>query len=143
MSSRRMIGQAFGIMICTLLAGFGCQTLHNAGLPGMEPFLKVDPAKVEEENNHREQFAIHRDHKSFYWLLANQVSSGMSLTEVETALGEPGEHTTEFSRMKSEGQIQTTDSAYRWGPDRQGNSAILFFRDGRLVNFNRKDFVTP
>jgi len=143
MSGRWILLGAVGLAVVASMAGSGCQTLHDAGLPGMEPYLKEDPAKVAEERSNREKFLVDRDHKALYWLLAHKISNGMQLAEVESVFGEPGEYTTEFTRTKFEGIFQTTDSAYRWGPDNKGFSAIVFFRDGHVINFNPKDFVTP
>ena len=143
MSDHCAIHRALGLAVFVFVVGSGCEALHNAGVPGMEPYLKEDPAKVEEQRSHREEFALHRDHKAFYWLLANKISNGMQRPEVEEVFGEPGEYTSEFTRLKSDGLYQTTDSAYRWGPDSKGYSAVLFFRDGHVNNFNSKDFRTP
>ena len=110
---------------------------------GWKPYLKPDPEKIEEERSHRDNYALHRDHESFYWLLRHKISNGMHRGEVEDVFSEPGEYTTEFKRLKSDGMIQTTDSAYRWGPDSKGFSAILFFREGRLINFDRADYKEP
>ena len=131
------------IILLAVVAGLGCEMLHNAGLPGMEPFLKVNAAQAEEERSLRDQFVLHRDHKGFYWLLANRVENGMPLKDVEQALGEPGELETGMGQLKSDGLYQTTDLAYKWGPDRTGYSAIVFFRDGHVVNFNPKLFKNP
>lgn len=143
MSDRWMIHRVLVVAVVTVLGVFGCQTLHNAGLPGLEMYLKPDPVKVAEEKSYREQFAVHRDHKALYWLLSHKISNAMSLREVEDVLGEQGEHTTEFTRLKSDGLYQATDSAYRWGPDSTGMSAVIFFRDGHVINFNPSDFDAP
>ena len=116
--------------------------LHRAGVPGLESYVKKDPAAVRKEQSHREKFSVHRDHESLFWLLQNCVQPGMQLHQVEEALGEPGEFTTEQNLAKSDGLHQTTDSAYRWGPDNKGQSVILFFRDDRLSNFNADDYRT-
>ena len=125
------------------ILGSGCESLHNAGVPGLERYVKADPVKLKKAQSQRDQFVENRDHKALYWLLSNTVQTGMRLGEVEQALGEPGEFEPDTSRYNSDGVYQTTDTAYRWGPDNQGYSAILFFRDGYVVNFNPKDFATP
>jgi hypothetical protein len=143
MSNRAIFSRVSGLALGVFFVTVGCQTLHNAGVPGLDMYVKRDPAEIAKEESHREQFAVHRDHKSFYWLLANKVSNGMSLPQVEEEIGEPGEHTTEFNMLKSDGIYQTTDNAYRWGPDNKGFSAIIFFRDNHVVGFNGSDYETP
>ncbi len=143
MSGRRMIYGGVGIAVVAFAAGFGCETLQKAGVPGLEQYVKEDPAVIEEEREQREKFSLHQDHKALYWLLANRVGNGMQLHEVEEILGAPGELTTEARQLKSDGLHQTNDPAYKWGPDSKGYSVILFFRDGHVSNFNPKDYRNP
>ncbi len=126
----------------TMISGSGCEMLHNAGVPGLKPYIKVNPAEVKKEQACRDDFQLHRDHKALYWLLANRIQTGMQLHEVEQVLGEPGERETDLSRLKSDGVYQTTDLVYKWGPDQTGHSVVLFFRDNHLVNFDRESFKT-
>jgi hypothetical protein len=118
----------------------GCETLNNAGVPGLKPYSKVNTEEVKKEQDCRNDFQVHRDHKALYWLLANRIQTGMQLQEVEQMLGEPGERETDMSRLKTDSLYQTTDLVYKWGPDQTGHSVVLFFRDGHLVNFNRESF---
>lgn len=135
----------FSLMVCfgglMLFGVTGCDTLSKAGVPGLESYVKRDPEEVKFENAKREEFALHHDHKALYWLMANRIESGMRLSEVEQILGESGEDVSDQSYGKKGGIHQTTDLAYSWGPDSDGRSVILFFRDGYLTNFNRKDYV--
>lgn len=135
---------AFGLLsvfVCAVPSG--CEALHNAGVPGLEQYVKKDPEQLAREKSYKENYALHRDHKSFYWLLSHRISNGMSLADVEDAIGEEGESTTEFTRLKSDGLYHSTDAAYRWGPDSSGHSAVIFFRDGHVVNFSRDDYKVP
>lgn len=143
MSNRWNIRQPSLMAICIFVTGFGCQTLHNAGVPGLEPYLKPDPEKINSERTQRENFAVHRDHEAMYWLLTHKIDNGMKLAEVADVFGEQGEYTDQYKRLKTDGKTQSTDSAYRWGPDSKGYSAVLFFRDGRVVNFDRRDYAEP
>ena len=143
MSDHHIYCRTLALATVTLLAGLGCEMLHNAGVPGLEMYVKEDPAVLEEERTNRENFSLHQDHKALYWLLANRVSNGMRLTQVEEILGAAGEFTTELNQLKSEGLHPTNDPAYKWGPDNKGYSVILFFRDGGVSNFNPKDYRTP
>ena len=134
---------AVALMLVVACSGAGCETLHNAGVPGMEPWIKPNAEEANAVVKHREEFLLKRDHKALYWLLSNRVSNGMLLSDVEQIIGEPGERENDTTRFKSDGLYQTTDVAYKWGPDHLGYSAVLFFRDGRVCNFNPKDFEKP
>lgn len=124
----------------TLIAGSGCQTLHNAGVPGLDIYLKPDPEVIAREQSARDKYSMNHDHRALYWLLSHKIRNGMQLPEVEDVLGETGEQTSEFNLIKSD-LFQTTDLAFKWGPDNKGNCVVIFFRDGRVVNFDHKDFV--
>jgi hypothetical protein len=140
---RRVLSLAVSFSaIIAMISAFGCEMLHNAGVPGLKSYVKINPAEVKKEQICRDNFQLHRDHKSLYWLLANRIQTGMQLHEVEQVLGEPGERETDMSRLKSDGMYQTTDLVYKWGPDETGHSVVLFFRDGHLVNFDRNSFKT-
>ena len=140
MWTSRATSLLFGLLAATLLLVVGCQTLHNAGLPGLESFLKRDTQQLAFEQSKRDQFVLERDHKALFWLLANRIENGMNLADVEMAMGEPGELETGMGHLKTGGLYQTTDLAYKWGPDLSGYTAILFFRDGKIVNFNPKEY---
>ncbi len=128
---------ATAVLLIGLLAG--CETLHNAGVPGLEQYVKDEDAIAAPE--YRERFQLDRDPVAFTWLLRHRVRSGMSVMEVNEALGEAGE---EFSHSeaykKHTDGYQSTDVGFRWGPDAKGRSVILFFREGNLVNFNPDEF---
>ena len=131
------------LVAAAALSGIGCEQLHNAGVPGLEHYVKPDPVNAEKSQSARDKYMVHRDHKSLYWLMANRISNGMELHEVNEVLGEEGEQTNEFSTLKSDGLYQATDTVYKWGPDDQGYTAVLFFRDRRVVNFNPKNYQLP
>ena len=126
-----------------MLVSSGCETVKESGIPGLRPDLtkKYEANRIEQD--HRDNFVVHRDHKSLYWLIANRVQNGMSLTDAEQILGEPGERETDMSRLKLGGHYQTTDLVYKWGPDSEGYSVVLIFRDGHLVNFDPSGFRSP
>ena len=126
MAGRPLIHYAMGITFTVFVAVVGCQTLHNAGVPGLEPYIKPDPVEVAKEQSHRENFQTHRDHKALYWLLSNRIANGMQLHEVEEILGGPGEFTTDFNSNNSDGIHHATDSSYKWGPDSSGYSVVVF-----------------
>lgn len=126
-----------------LFACSGCDTLGmlgKAGVPGFESYLKPTPEAIAFERNKREEFVLNRSHNALFWLLAHRIESGMRLSEVEQVLGEAGEDVSDQSYQKSQQVHQQTDDAYKWGPDTEGKSVVLFFRDGKLANFNPKDY---
>jgi len=138
MSGRGIILGTVGVVAIALVAILGCQTLHEAGVPGLEQYAKVDHEAIEKGRSCREKFAVHRDHDSLYWLLAHRIKNGMTLEEVEDVIGESGEYTTDFKIKDTDGTHQTTDSAYKWGPDSTGKSVVIWFRERRVCNFNSK-----
>lgn len=129
------------VLVATaLLISAGCETMRESGIPGLraDTTKKYEANRVEQE--HRDNFVVHRDHKSLYWLVANRIKNGMSLTDVEQILGESGERETDMGRLKLGGLYQTTDLIYKWGPDNEGYSVVLIFRDNHLVNFDPSGF---
>jgi hypothetical protein len=123
----------------TSLSGFaGCGT---AGLNGFLADLgqqKITNAEFEE---HRKQFSQEKDPQAFRWLMAHSLNNGMTVKEVERALGDVGERIYDDVELKSHhGEFLHTDVAYKWGPDTDGNSAVLFFREGRLIQFEAGKF---
>ncbi len=117
----------------------GCETLHQAGVPGLEQYVKDEDAIA--APNYRERFQVDRDPAAFSWLMRHRVRTGMTVAEVSEALGDSGEEFSSSQDLKKGlTEYQTTDVAFRWGPDSEGRSVILFFRDGRLIQFNPNDF---
>lgn len=95
----------------------------------------------EEGGEHRSRFQQNGDPESFRWLLAHHVKPGMSLSEVGEALGSAGERVWDDTRFKTgEGRYFQTDETYRWGPDSGGSSAYLIFREGKLVNYDPRQY---
>lgn len=128
----------FGLFALMLAAG--CETLHNAGVPGLDGYVKDEAALAAPE--YRERFQVDRDPAALTWLLTNRVHNGLTLMEVNEAFGEAGEEFSQTDSMKRNTDgYQSTDVGYRWGPDAKGRSVILFFREGHLVNFNPNEFA--
>lgn len=139
MAKRSFLISMFCLAGTVALVVSGCETLQKAGVPGLEGYIKADPEEVAKEERYRDAFIQSSDHEAFYWLLANRIQSGMYKSEIEQVLGQSGEIETDPRYFKKETH-QALDAAYRWGPDSKGNSVVLFFRDGRLSNFNPEDF---
>jgi hypothetical protein len=140
MVTRQSFAKGFGLFAVLIFVAAGCETLQNAGVPGLERYVRRSPEEAAHERMCREKFLTERDHDALYWLLAHRIGNGMRVRQVEDVLGEPGEHEPDTTRIQSDGLYHTTDLAYRWGPDRRGDSVMLFFRDGYLVNFNPDDY---
>jgi hypothetical protein len=140
MPVREIFPKIVSLTAISLIVGSGCTMLHEAGVPGLSGYVKKDEAAIARERFQREKFTQDRDHEALFWLLSNRLDNGMELSHVEDVLGGPGELSTDQKFLKSEGIHRTTDSAFKWGPDNKGRSVILFFREGRLSNFDPKDY---
>jgi len=129
-----------GMIVLCLVAASGCESLYNAGVPGMERFVDVGFRARESEKN-RERYQQNRDPKAMLWLLEHRVSSGMTVADVNQVFGEDGERQFDSQRLTTgEGEYQTGDVVYKWGPDSKGNAAYLVFREGHLVNFDPHEY---
>lgn len=115
----------------------GCEALDEAGVPGMDAFINRSAAR-EEEAKHRDLFATEGNRESFRWLLVNRIEQGMSVADINTTLGQAGERIANDGWLKNKqgGRYRQGDTAYKWGPDRDGRSIYLIFRDNHLVNYD-------
>ena len=121
-------------------AASGCQSLHDAGVPGMAAFLNSETQSKEEER-HRTSYQTSRDPSEMRWLLRNKVYSGMSPSEVSKIIGDEGERVYDDGWVKNEGgYYQASDEVWKWGPDRKGQSVMLVFRENELLNFDPTEF---
>lgn len=95
------------------------------------------PPSAREEEEHRREFQATRSRQSRLWLLAHCVDAGMSFDEVSRTLGERGvyEPNANWLREKASGS-QVSDDVYSFGPDSEGETLYLFFREKALVNFD-------
>ena len=118
----------------------GCETLEQSSLARMLPFgKKTNLAPKEAEQ--RQKFMIERDPDAFRWLLSQRIHNEMSAEQVAHVLGESGERRLNDREYKTNGGFyQTTDVGYQWGPDRTGHTVVLYFRDGKLINFDPAEF---
>ncbi len=132
--SRRLLA-ALGLLTASFV---GCSVLHQAGVPGLEQYVKDPHAPHVAEQ--RENYQVHHDGDSLNWLLAHRVHTGQSVAEISGILGEEGERYWNDRELKNGSAYLQTDEGYRWGPDSNGRSVILFFRDGKLVNFDPNEF---
>jgi hypothetical protein len=92
------------------------------------------------EEQHRREYIANHNRKSMRWLLAYRVRPGMSYDQVRHILGEEGELETNRSLKTGGVNVRVDDDVYAFGPDSEGRSLKLFFREDRLINFNPEDF---
>lgn len=96
---------------------------------------------ADKEEAHRAAFQKTRDPNELRWLLANRIEPGMSPGDVGLVLGEQGTRIHNDGWVKNKSSIYLTDDeSWKWASDRDGNSLILVFREGRLVNFDPEEF---
>jgi len=127
------------LTLLTLMTA-GCQSPGEELLPGLGNLLEAESTS-EREEEHRRKFQETRDPDELKWLLRHAIESGMTVTEVARVLGEDGRQVYEDGWIKQgEGHYQSGDETWKWGPDREGNSVFLVFRDGKLVNFDPREF---
>jgi hypothetical protein len=130
-----------GLVLLYLAAGSGCESLYHAGVPGMERFVDIG-ARSRETEKYRDRYQQDRDANAMLWLLEHRIASGMSVADVNQIFGEDGERQYNRQRLTiGDGDYQTGDVIYKWGPDSKGNAAFLIFRDGHLVNYSPNEYA--
>lgn len=123
-----------------ILAACGCGSAPVVKLPDLDSMFGAKP-NVHEEETHRQSYQNTRDPEDLRWLLSNRISSGMTVSEVGRVIGEEGRRLYDDTWIKKGGgYYQSGDEAWKWEQDRNGQSLILVFRDGRLVNFDPSDY---
>lgn len=138
LKSVEMLARYFGgwMLAWLLLLAVGCSALTENGGPLSSTFRSAQHSEAEEER-HREKYQEDRDPESFRWLMRHCVNSGMGPAEIGKVLGERGERIDNDTWLKKgNGNYQQSDVTYKWGPDRTGHSAMLVFRDGKLIEFD-------
>ena len=118
----------------------GCESFEQTSLARMLPFgnkTNLSPQETEQ----RQKFMNERDPDAFHWLLSHRIHNEMTAQQVAHVFGEAGERREDDREYKTNGGFyQTTDVGYQWGPDRKGHTVVLFFRDGKLINFDPAEF---
>lgn len=118
---------------CAVASSTGCESVV-----GEKSMFRVTPGQTESDAElHRSRFLETRQSEDLQWLLKNSIRAGMSRGEVATVLGERGERVRRDSRYtRNGGHYRENDVLYKWGPDNEGRSILLAFREGKLVNFD-------
>lgn len=121
---------------CILVSVSGCGMFSTATFPNLNDMFGAESG-VRDEEIHRQRYQRDRDPDDLHWLLANRIESGMTVSEVGRTIGEEGRQVYDDGWIKrGGGYYQSGDKAWKWDPDRNGQSLILVFREGRLVNFD-------
>lgn len=94
-----------------------------------------------EEEHYRNKYVGNHDRQALYWLLRHRIDAGMPYGDVCRVLGEEGVRETRDNWIKTNGgNYQLGDDAYAFGPDSDGQTLYLVFRDDKLVNFDPTEF---
>ena len=127
------------LLTCLLLAS--CETLKAPGSTA-DWFARNNRSHEREVQSYRTQWQTRKDKAAIRWLLASQIHNGLTPDEVSLRVGEVGtrEHNTREFKREGDG-FRVDDEFYRFGPDREGEVYYLGFRDGKLVNFDAKNFA--
>lgn len=120
--------------LCAVLALAGCESAPKL------PWVARGEAHAAKTREFRQRYQEEQDPDALNWLLHEHVENGMTLEEVIGALGSPGEPEPDAQEYRKGNLYHVTDEAHKWGPDRDGRSVVLFFRDGKLVNFEPNEF---
>lgn len=126
-------------LLATLLSicAAGCQLWQDRP----RTFAEAD-TDLQTANKKQEEFRETASPDAIRWLLTHEVEQGMTLDAVEQAIGQPGSLVVNDGMYKrNDVRIRESDKTYRWGPDSEGQTWILFFRGNRLTNFDPADFV--
>ena len=131
--------RALTTLILPIVLLTGCESMPNVGLSSLT--FGTGDALRQQEEKHRKQYQETRDPAALDWLFANVVTSGMTQSEITRILGEEGRRVYDDGRFKNEGgHYQIDDDFWKWGPDSEGRTICLGFRDGHLVNFDPNEF---
>jgi hypothetical protein len=134
---------------CGLLVCAGMVAAAAVGCLPNYPYIKL-PGELSPEDlqaasrtadKQRERYRGTQEAAAFRWLLAKRIHTGMTLAEVNRELGQDGSRRYEDARFKARNiGVQTTDETWEWGPDKDGTTYMLFFRNDRLVNFEPSQY---
>jgi len=130
----------FLLAIC-LLQLAGCQLIDDY-IPGYtNRTITATQTQNDLEQKHRKRYQIDRDPESIRWLKANRLKQGMTLGDVNQVLGVNGVPVLNQRKFIGKSNLyRSSDVTYKWGPDADGNSHFLVFRDDKLVNYDPEEF---
>lgn len=127
-----------GLFLVGLLSG--CET--SGWAHKLERAFSSRPQSTSaEEERYRRMYLGNHDRQALYWLLRHRIHSGMPYGDVCRILGEEGVRESRDNWIKTNGgNYQLGDDAYAFGPDSDGQTLYLVFRDDKLVNFDPTEF---
>lgn len=133
------------------MAGVICAWIFAATFTGCESpewtrslndsFAAADQPNPKLEEQHREEYAATHNPQAMRWLLSHCVEMGMSYKKVCQIMKEEGTPVMgDKSLLSGGGNYRVGDEVYAFGPDTNGKTVYLVFRDDRLVNYDRSEF---
>jgi hypothetical protein len=134
----KIIRFAFALFVAGVVAG--CESpswTHSLN----ESFGAKEKSGAGTEEQHRQEYADTHSRESLNWLLSHCVKPGHSYKQVCDILGEEGTHEPNDRLRKAHGETyRIDDEVYAFGPDSNGRTLYLAFREDRLVNFDPEEF---
>lgn len=125
---------ALSVCLC-----MGCSPLHALKFPTKKVLPDPKEAERREEQQHRAKYQATRSSKEFQWLQEHRLENGMTLETVNHLLGQKGKRIDGAGENPADSDAaHKHDGAYRYGPDDQGHTLQLTFKNGRVV-----DYVNP
>lgn len=133
-------GVIAALMLALLWPAAGCGSLNGTGMASLDSVTR-EKKEVRSEESQRRRFREERDPEAMRWLLGHRVAAGMEVADVNQVFGEEGVREFGDRWLKaSNGLYHEGDVIYKWGPDSEGHTVYLAFRDGRLVNFDPEEY---
>ncbi|MFN8856140.1 MAG: hypothetical protein ACK50P_11285 [Planctomycetaceae bacterium] len=136
MGFRRRLAMSLIVGLSSLPCG--CE-LAGGGAHLIDQLAGRPVVSKEEQSRHRAAYVEHHNRSDLYWLLQNCVTTGMGVHEVAGIIGETPELETQSQWLK-QADYRVDDKVYKFGPDNQGQSIYLLFREGRLINHNPEEY---
>lgn len=127
------------LSLIVLLFCAGCESFQE--IPFDDLALPEPDRSHLQEDEYRVKFQKSGDPAAARWLLAHRVKNAMPRKEVEKIFGQSGRFEPSDRTLKANSNAyRIGDKTYVFGPDSQGNSYHLVFRENRLVGFDPAEF---
>jgi len=131
---------AGALFLISWLTAAGCGALNGTGIASLDSVTR-EKKEIRGEESHRRRFREDSDPEAMRWLLGHRVAQGMSLADVNQVFGVQGVREVSDRWLKaSNGLYHEGDVVYKWGPDNNGRTVYLAFREGHLVNFDPAEY---
>jgi hypothetical protein len=126
--------------LCAAATSFsGCNATGNL-TPTMFAKGSTDDSAKKTADSERRRYQEDRDPKALKWLLVHCVHRQMAVKDINGVLGEDATRVHDDTWVKKGNGFREDDTVYRWGPDKNGREIYLVFREGKLINFDPKDY---